>query len=64
MLLVLGELPILFKKVVQNSLIFCLLLGVFGTVSSSIEECINMAETLLCDKFIHGSIMGETKVVI
>lgn len=63
MLLVLGELSILFKKVVQNNLIFCLLLCDFGTVSSFIEEHINMVETLLCDKFIHGGIMGETKVV-
>lgn len=63
MLLILGELSILFKKVVQSNFIFCLLLCDFGTVSSFIEERINMVETLLHDKFIHGGIMGETKVV-
>lgn len=63
MLLVVSELAILFKKVVQNDLIFCVLLGDFGAVSSFTEERINMVETLLCDKFIHGRVMGETKVV-
>lgn len=63
MVLVLDELAILFKEVVQNNLIFCLLLGDFATVSSFIEECITMAETPLCDKFIHGNIISETKIV-
>lgn len=63
MVLVLDELAVLFKEVVQNNLIFCLLLGDFATVSSFIEECINMVETPLCDKFIYGSIIGETKIV-
>lgn len=61
--MLLGKLAVLFKMVEQNNLIFCLLLGDFGAISSFTEECINRAETLLCGKFIYGGFMGETNVV-